>query len=130
MATEFTLGKKERLKSNQAIQKLLKSGKTVSSFPLKIYWDISEDLQQQLPVRMAVGISKRKIRRAVDRNLLKRHLRESYRLNKHILYDPLQNKGLNAVLIILFLADESLSFEVMDPKIRDLLRRIANNLPG
>jgi hypothetical protein len=39
MSGEFTLGKEERLKSNLSIQELLKHGKAVSRFPLKIYWD-------------------------------------------------------------------------------------------
>jgi ribonuclease P protein component len=129
MSTDFTLGKKERLKSNLVIQNLLKNGKTISAFPLKIYWDINEDIQQQSPVRMAVSVPRRRIRQAVDRNLLKRRLREAYRLNKSILYDPLRKKGLSVVLIILFLADEFLTYEAVESKVRDLLRRLVDNLP-
>ena len=129
MATSFTLGKHERLKSNLAIQDLLKRGKSLTAYPLKIYWNISEDSRQQSPVRMAVSVPRRRFRRAVDRNLLKRRLREAYRQNKDILYDPLRKKGLRVSLIILFLADEFLPFEPMDSKVRDLLGRLADKLP-
>jgi ribonuclease P protein component len=129
MATNFTLGKKERLKSSLTIHDLLKSGKTVSGFPLKIYWDISHDRQQQFPVRMAVSVPRRRIRRAVDRNLVKRRIREAYRLNKNILYAPLEERGLNLVLVILFLSDEFPSFNTLDSLIRELLRKLASSLP-
>ena len=68
MSGEFTFGKEERLKSNLTIQGLLKRGKAVSSFPLKIYWDFSPDSHQKYPVRAAITVPKRKFRRAVDRN--------------------------------------------------------------
>ena len=110
MAANYSFGKKEHLKSNQSIQDLLKNGQTVSGYPLKIYWKISSDNHQKSPVRVAFSVPKRKFKRAVDRNLIKRRIRESYRLNKYILVNPLRDKELNVIMIILFLSDEFISF--------------------
>ena len=129
MTTGFTLGKEERLKSNLAIQELLKNGRTVSGFPLKIYWNIQEDQQQKFPARVAFAVPKRKIKRAVDRNLVKRRLRESYRQNKNIIYSPLNDRGVKIFMIILFLSDELISFETLETRTIELLRKLANNFP-
>ena len=129
MATNYSLGKKEHLKSNLSIQDLLKTGQTVSAYPLKIYWKISSDNHQKSPVRVAFSVPKRKFKRAVDRNLVKRRIRESYRLNKYILINPLLDKKLNVIMVILFLSDEFISFDSMDALIRKLLHKTANNLP-
>ena len=128
MATKHTLGKQERLKSNLAIQDLLKNGRRVSEYPLKIYWSISDPLQNS-PCRMAVLVPKHRFKRAVDRNLMKRRIRESYRQNKYLIYDPLQQTELKIVLIILFLSDEFIPFESLDAGIRGLLLKLANKLP-
>ncbi|MFC2080648.1 ribonuclease P protein component [Bacteroidota bacterium] len=129
MATKYTFGNQERLKSSLTIQDLLKSGKVVSEFPLKIYWSISTDPQQNFPARVAISVPKRKFKKAVDRNLMKRRIRESYRQNKDLIYDPLRQKKLNVELIILFLSDEFISFDGLNISIRKLLQKLANNLP-
>ena len=128
MSTQHTFGKNERLKSSLAIQNLLKNGKTMSIFPLKIYWDLSTDPHQKYPARMAVSVPRRKIRKAVDRNRMKRLLRESYRQNKNIIYEPLCEKGLAIALVILFLQDELLSFDLLNPVMRQLLHKLAAKL--
>lgn len=128
MSKEFTLGKEERLKSNQSIQELLEHGRTVSSFPLKIYWHFSPDKQQKYPVRAAISVPKRKFRRAVDRNLMKRRLREVYRLNKDDLYQSLDQHQQKIQLIILFLSDEFIPYAQLENKMRDILRQLINKL--
>jgi len=125
---EFTLGKEERLKSNLSIQELLKQGKTVSSYPLKMYWDFSPDPQQKYPARTAISVPKRKFRRAVDRNLMKRRIREAYRLNKHILYDTLDQRQQKIQLIILLLSDEFIPYNQLEKGIRELLLKLVNKL--
>lgn len=125
---EFTLGKEERLKSNLSIQELLKQGKTVSSYPLKMYWDFSPDPQQKYPARAAISVPKRKFRRAVDRNLMKRRIREAYRLNKHILYDTLDQRQQKIQLIILLLSDEFIPYTQLEKGIRELLLKLVNKL--
>ena len=122
------MGKEERLKSNLSIQELLKHGKVVSRFPLKIYWDYSPDPQQKYPVRAAISVPKRKFRKAVDRNLMKRRLREAYRLNKYTLYDTLDLRQQKIQLIILLLSDEFIPFDLLEKGLRELLRQMLNKL--
>ena len=129
MSTKYTLGKEERLKSNLGIQDLLKNGSTLSGFPLKIYWNISSDPQQKYPVRMAISVPKKKFKRAVDRNLMKRRIREAYRLNKSIIYEPLRDRNINLFMLILFLSDEFISFDNLDTGMRELLQKLSKNLP-
>lgn len=125
---KFTLGKEERLKSNLSIQELLKQGKTVSGYPLKMYWNFSPDLQQTYPARAAISVPKRKFRRAVDRNLMKRRIREAYRLNKHILYETLDQRQQKIQLIILLLSDEFIPYTQLEKGIRELLLKLVNKL--
>lgn len=128
MAIQQTLGKEERLKSNLRIKDLLQSGKVVSGFPLKIFWDIQPD-QQKFPASMAVSVPKRRFRKAVDRNLLKRQIREAYRKNKKIIYEPLALREMNINLVILFLSDEFITYVELESVLIELLKKIAANLP-
>jgi len=128
MSLEFTLGKKERLKSNLSIQKLLKHGMVVSRFPLKMYWDFSPDPRQKYPVRAAISVPKRKFRRAVDRNLMKRRLREAYRLNKNMLYETLDQRQQKIQLIILLLSDEFIPYDQLERGTREILLQLVNKL--
>ncbi len=128
MSTNHTLGKQERLKSNLRIQELLKNGHKVSRFPLKVYWTCG-NRPQKYPVRMAVIVPKHRFKRAVDRNLMKRRIREAYRLNKNLVYEPLLKKDLNISMIILFLSDEFISFDSLETGIRELLQKLVKNLP-
>lgn len=100
MATGFTLGKKERLKSRKQIEALFKTGRNFSVFPYRVYF-------QQQPgaathsLCFGVGVSSRHFKRAVDRNRVKRLTREAYRTQKNELADWLQvnGKGLNVFFI-------------------------------
>jgi ribonuclease P protein component len=120
--------KEERLKSNLAIQALLKKGRSLSSFPLKIFWIITEDPSQEFPVRVAVSVPRKKFRSAVDRNLLKRRIRESYRQNKHSLYDFLMQSDLKISMVILFLGDEFIPYDRLDSVVKSLFSKLIKNI--
>ena len=92
---KFTYPKNEKLKSKITIDLLFSKGKSVSKYPLRLVfvesdYGIPEDSEQKL--KMGVSVSKKYFKHAVDRNYFKRVLRETYRLNKHILIDNLEKK--------------------------------------
>ena len=125
---DSTFKKYERLKSSLAIQDLLKQGQILSSFPLKIYWSIFAGSDQKSPVRVAISVPKKKFRRAVDRNLLKRRIRESYRQNKHGLHESLISSGCEVNMLILYLADEFSPYAEIDEKLKILLSKLILNI--
>lgn len=82
----FTYPKNERLKSKTIIGLLFSEGKSVSKYPLRLVY-YSGPLEENQKIKMGVSVSKKYFKKAVDRNYFKRVLRETYRLNKHILLD-------------------------------------------
>ena len=97
MAKQFTLGKNERLKSRKQIEQLFSEGKNISVFPFRIYFllypftihnSLKESLRTQFAIQFGVGVSGKNFKKAVDRNRIKRLIREAYRLQK----GPLQNQ--------------------------------------
>jgi ribonuclease P protein component len=81
---KYTLGKEEKLKSRKLIEHLFGEGKRVKSFPLQlIYLQISHD--SEFPIKVGFSVPKRVVKLAVDRNRIKRMMREVYRTNKYII---------------------------------------------
>ncbi|HUR67440.1 MAG TPA: ribonuclease P protein component [Chitinophagaceae bacterium] len=93
MVKKFTLGKTERLKSRKAIDDLFEKGQSFTVPPLRVIYLIT----QSGGLQFAVGVSARHFKKAVDRNTIKRKIREAYRLQKIPLQELLQahEKGMN-----------------------------------
>lgn len=84
----FTLKKGERLCSTKLIERLFKEGESFLQYPLKFVF-LPTELPSKFPAQVGFSVSKRNFKRAVKRNRIKRLLRESYRLNKNLLYEEL-----------------------------------------
>ena len=84
----FKYPKNEKLKSKITIGLLFTEGKSVSKYPLRLVYK-SGTFGEDEKIKMGVSVSKKNFKRAVDRNYFKRILRETYRLNKHLLIDNL-----------------------------------------
>ena len=85
---KHTLGKLERLKSKKLIEKLYQDGNSVKSFPLRMMY-LQTAHTSDFPAQVGVSVAKRNFKLAVDRNRIKRLMREAYRLQKEIVYDQL-----------------------------------------
>ena len=116
-----TLGKEERLCSRKAIENLFGGGhQSVSAYPIRAVFMPSD----QTGIRIMVSVSKRYFKSAVNRNRIKRQLREAYRLQKEILL-PLAG-GLD--IAFLWTSDEMLPSEKVSRKIQNILQRIHESL--
>lgn len=125
---KFTYPKSEKLKSKITIDLLFSKGKSVSKYPLRLVFvesdfGIPEDSDQKL--KMGVSVSKKYFKHAVDRNYFKRVLRETYRLNKHILIDNLDKKY---AMMFFYQTKERLSYEEISTKTIQLFEKFVQQL--
>lgn len=97
----FFLRKNERLRSKIAFEYLFEHGSRFSVGVLRFFYafDVPPGLSHA-SLSVAVTAPKKNFKRAVDRNILKRRMREAYRLNKHILLPTLSLKGKNLILLV------------------------------
>lgn len=96
----FSFKKEERLTSKKVIDKLFSEGESFLSFPLKIIF-FETSLKSKYPAQAAFSVGKRSFKLAVHRNAIKRKMRETYRLNKHKLYNVLDNKQVAVFFIFI-----------------------------
>lgn len=83
--TGYKFRKEERLSSKKIIQELFDNGSSFYLYPFKVVYTIQPD--KSLPNQVLFSVPKRNFKKAVDRNRIKRQLREAYRLNKSLLQD-------------------------------------------
>jgi ribonuclease P protein component len=83
-AKTFSYSRSEKLKSRKLLDKLFLEGKSLNAFPLKLIY-LCQEKSPELSIVAGVGVSSRNFKKAVDRNRIKRLLRESYRLQKNLL---------------------------------------------
>lgn len=114
----FSFGKMEKLKSKTLIGQLFSEGRNLSVFPLKlIYLKVDK---QEMPIKAAVTVSKKNFKNAVHRNRIKRLLRESYRLNKGMVFNNTQE---NFAFLFLYLGKEMPAFKDVESKMKLLLEK-------
>ncbi|ALU73870.1 ribonuclease P protein component [Tenacibaculum finnmarkense genomovar finnmarkense] len=114
---KFTLGQQERLKSKKLIGKLYEEGKSVKVFPLRMVY-IQTEHTSKFPVQVGVSVPKRNFKSAVDRNRIKRLLRETYRKEKYTVYDAV-NKPY--VFMISYIARDEWTYADLEVKMKKLL---------
>lgn len=107
-----TYPKTEKLKRKTTIDQLFSEGRSVSKYPLRLVY-VPIDLPEGERIKMGVSVSKKYFKKAVDRNYFKRVLRETYRLNKHVLLD---NSEKSYAFMFFYQTKEKLSYAEIDSK--------------
>lgn len=115
---------KEHLKSKSIVDKVYANGSSVISYPLRAVFLELEPHEQEATATVLISVAKKRFRHAVDRNLLKRRIREAYRLNKHKLIDQLAEQNKKMAIAILYIDTKHSSTELLQRKMTKLLATI------
>jgi ribonuclease P protein component len=133
MTGQFTFSKEEKLSSHINIDRLFSTGKSFSVHPFKVFYCIT-DGQDKSPARVLIAVPRKKFRRAVDRNRLKRMIREAYRLNKSILLEHLKNTPVHIHIGLVYNGNTvDISYKEVEIKIQlciDKLLGLLGNTPS
>ena len=116
---QFNYPKKEKLKSKTTIDLLFSEGNSVSKYPLRIVFVENTEIDAEI-LKMGVSVSKKYFKKAVDRNYFKRVLRETYRLNKHLLLNNLQKPH---AFMLFYQTKDRLSYQEIDEKTKQLFQK-------
>lgn len=116
-----TYPKNEKLKSRATISELFHSGKSVTKYPLRLVYAPAEN-NAGVALQMGVSVSKKYFKKAHDRNYFKRVLRETYRLNQHILKNSIDKPY---AFMFFYQTKDRLSFEEINAKTTQLFEKFA-----
>lgn len=115
---------KEHLKSKSIIERVYAEGSSATAFPLRaVFLEPDSDMQEPTAT-ILISVAKRRFRHAVDRNLMKRRIREAYRTSKHSFIEALQNNGKKMAVAIIYIDTKESSTEFLKRKMEKLLNTI------
>ena len=117
-----TFSKQERLCNRNDFQKLISEGKSFYCYPFKCVYLWKE--AESFSAKIAIAVSKKKFKHAVDRNKIKRRIRESYRLEKGILYQNFSNTPQNIDILLIYTETKICSFLQTKKKTIELINSI------
>ena len=129
MTAPATFHKEERIVSKKLIDELFEGGhsRSLAAFPLRVIYLQKEHQEGLPPVQVLISVSKRHFHHAVDRNHVKRQIREAYRRQKHLLTDNIQPDQMVAMAFI-WLSNQLLPSAQVDRQMKTLLEKVHNRL--
>lgn len=115
----FNFPKAEKLTGKKKIEELFQNGSSIFLHPFLLKFNSTDEAVH----RILIAVPKKKIKRAVDRNLIKRRIREAYRLNKHVVYgEPARFYHVG----LIYQDTKALAYTEIEEKLVILLKRLQN----
>ena len=128
MPAKFSYNKKEKLKSRKQLQQLFTKGKSFTVFPIKVFFELNET--QDNIIKTGVGVSSRNFKKAVDRNYIKRLLREVYRTEKTEFTEFLKQNNKQISLFLLYVDKALPEYNLLQQKIKKVFEKLQFELNG
>ncbi len=113
----FQFTKEERLCSKKLLAELFDNGSSFLFYPFRITWQINQE-PQKYPVQIVISVPKKRFKKSVDRNLIKRRIKEAYRLQKSVsLYPFLQTQQKQLLVAFHYVGKELLDYSYIYQKL-------------
>ncbi|MBC7566325.1 MAG: ribonuclease P protein component [Pedobacter sp.] len=123
-----TFTKEERLCSRKSIDLLFNNGSSFLLYPFRVSYLLIET-PHKFPVQVVINASKKRYKKAVDRNLIKRRTREVYRLQKQSqLYDSIPKSDKLLLLSVQFVGKQIYDYSFFEKKLSGVFKKLLNNL--
>ena len=123
MSGTYSYNKNEKLKSRKMLNQLFAEGKSFSVFPVKVFF-LPMHFANNRPINAGVGVSARNFKKAVDRNRIKRLLRECYRLNKLSLHTTITGKNKPMAVFFLYIGKDMPDYTILNEKMKAVLNKL------
>ncbi len=126
----FGFPKHQRLVSKKCIENLFSSGINHFSFPLKSLYIISDCQTNEANMQAVFIVPKKKFKKAIMRNSIRRKMREAFRLNKNELIEICKSNGKQISIAFVFSSNEVKSFNLIQLATQNILKEISNKIQG
>lgn len=123
-----TFGKEERLKSRKLINNLFDCGKIIHHYPFKVLYQVTKNENNNFPAKIAISVSKKNFKRAVDRNYIKRKIKETYRQNKQSLYKELDKIDRKLYFFVIYTAKHDIDYLTLNSEMKLLIQKLNDKL--
>jgi len=120
----YTLGKEEKLKSKILIEQLFAEGKHVKSFPFRLIF-LKAEYTSEFPIKVGFSVPKRNVKLAVNRNRIKRLMREVYRKNKHSFVENLNEQY---TFMFIYMAKEEIEYAELEKTIKKIFTKFLDKI--
>jgi len=119
----YSFKKGERLKRRKLIGRMFnREGDSFTVYPLRIIW-LEAELDSDFPAQFTLSVPKRAFPKAAHRNVLRRRIREAYRLNKHQLYDAIEADEKQYAIMLIYTAREPLPYADVEKAVQKIIRK-------
>ncbi len=125
---DYTFPKEEKLCSTKSIDRLFSSGQSFIAYPLRVVFYQEEANEDKAAVAIMVSVSKKKFKRAVRRNRVKRLIREAYRLNKAELLQLSRERNKRLDIAFLYLKNELPAYAEIEKAIKKAIGILSGEL--
>ena len=116
--------KAERISLQREIDLLFHEGTAFTVYPLRVIY-VEKQAFSGVPAAILVSVPKKRFKRAVKRNRLKRLIRETYRLNKNALWESLQLSGKGLLIAFIYIGNELCDFSTLNTSMKKIIAKLA-----